>query len=492
MSAPPQVFPCRSRCGFRGPERERPRAARLGPAAPRWPPPRHASVSARSPPEHPSPSGPTSREELRRQARGPSSAGPARRPRSSPSSSSTSAASPSRPAPGSAAAPSRHRVARIAVTGETVKPRQLWRGQRRRPPPRLLRRARSRSASAAAEGPPVRFSSGSARAASGSRVLTNGRQWRLVFAGLDFDAWCEWDVDLWFEEGDLSPQVTALRTLLSPQLWTPTGPGLPSPLLAAILDSRKGQAELSAVLGERVREAVELLVQAHGEVLKERCADVDPADIYRAAVRVVMRLVVVLFAESRELLPRDNALYHGSYGLTGLLEELERASRREAATGSPARGTPGHACCRSSGSSTRGRTTRDLPVPAYGGELFAPGDPASRDGLSRALAVFESACFDRELLPDRDVHRLLELHHPHPRQGAPGPLQHLGPRPRRLLRPLERVHRHPLRGPARLRAEDRPLRATRSSSSPSATSPRCRSRDSRRWTTARSRTCSRR
>ena len=27
-------------------------------------------------------------------------------------------------------------------------------------------------------------------------LLTNGRQWRLVFAGLDFDAWCQWDVDL--------------------------------------------------------------------------------------------------------------------------------------------------------------------------------------------------------------------------------------------------------------------------------------------------------
>ena len=26
--------------------------------------------------------------------------------------------------------------------------------------------------------------------------LTNGRQWRLLFAGLDYDAWCEWDVDL--------------------------------------------------------------------------------------------------------------------------------------------------------------------------------------------------------------------------------------------------------------------------------------------------------
>ena len=84
-----------------------------------------------------------------------------------------------------------------------------------------------------------------------------------------------------------------------------------APLLAAIKDSRKGQAELSQVLGERAREAVEGLVQAHGEVLKERCADVEPAAIHRGAVRVAFRWAVVLFAEAPELLPRDNALSHG-------------------------------------------------------------------------------------------------------------------------------------------------------------------------------------
>ncbi len=296
---------------------------------------------------------------------------------------------------------------RIAVTGGTVKPRQLWIGNGGALLPVFLDEEKKvgigrgrRATSQVLQW----LRAGAERLA----VLTNGRQWRLVFAGLDFDAWCEWDADLWFEEGGLSPQVTALRTLLQPQVWTPTGPGLPSPLLAAIHDSRKGQADLSAVLGERVREAVELLVRSHGEVLKEACADVDPADIYRAAVRVVMRAVVVLFAESRDLLPRDNALYHGSYGLTGLIESLERASGRGA-----------HRQTRSWNSWPRvlslirlvyqGSHHPDLPVPAYGGELFAPGDPASREGLSRALAVFESACYDRELLPDRDVHRLLDL-----------------------------------------------------------------------------------
>src|SRR5450756_1267894 len=239
-------------------------------------------------------------------------------------------------------------------------------------------------------------------------LLTNGRQWRLIFAGLDIDAWCEWDADLWLEEGELSAQVDALRTLIQPALWTPPADGGRAPLEQAILDSRKGQAELSAVLGERVREAVELLVQGHGEALREQAADVDPADIYRTAVRVVMRMVVVLFAESRELLPRDNALYQGSYGLGGLIEELEKAAARGGAR-----------LARSYAAWPRvlalfalvyeGSSHPALPVPAYGGELFAPGDPEAADGLTRALAVFERASFARELLPDRDVHRMLEL-----------------------------------------------------------------------------------
>ena len=238
-------------------------------------------------------------------------------------------------------------------------------------------------------------------------VLTNGKGWRLVFAALDADAWCEWDADLWFEEGQLSPQVTCLRILLSPKQWTPlTKDGAP-PLAQAILDSRKGQADLSAALGERVREAVEILVQAHGDVLKRDCADVAPSAIYRAAVRVVMRMVVVLFAESRDLLPRDNALYHGSYGLGGLLSELEKVGARGA-----------NRLGRSHNTWPRvlalfrlvhaGSHHPALPVPAYGGELFAPGEASSYEGLQKALAVFETACFDQDLLSDRDVHRMLE------------------------------------------------------------------------------------
>ena len=120
-----------------------------------------------------------------------------------------------------------------------------------------------------------------------------------------------------------------------------------------------------------------------------------------------MRLVVILFAESRELLPLDNALYHESYGLNGLLEGLEREAVR------------GGALAAGFGAWPRvlalfrlvreGSHHPDLPVTAYGGDLFAPGASEAAEGLSQALFVFENACFEGEALPDRDVHEMLTL-----------------------------------------------------------------------------------
>ena len=297
-------------------------------------------------------------------------------------------------------------LGRRAVTGEMVKPRQLWTGPQGAQLPVFFddgkrigighgRRAVSQAL-------------GWLRAGNGHLALvTNGRQWRLLFVGLDFDAWCEWDLDLWFEEGGLSPQVTALRTLLRPELWMPEGEDAAPPLLKAVRDTRKGQAELSEVLGERVREAVEILIDGHGELLKTHCPNATPDDIYRAACRVAMRLVVILFAEARELLPRDNPIYQDGYGLNGLLERLERDALRN-----PGRVARDHSAWPRILSLFRlvheGSHHPELPVPEYGGELFAPGS-RSAAGLSQALWVFENGCFEAELLSDAQVHELLQL-----------------------------------------------------------------------------------
>ena len=238
-------------------------------------------------------------------------------------------------------------------------------------------------------------------------VLTNGRQWRILHAGLDHDASCESDSDLWFEDGHPAPQLLALAALLSPALWTPAKDDAQPPLLAAIEASRKGQADLSAALGERVRQAVEKLVDAHQLALDKHATSIPPEDIYRAAVRMVMRLVVVLFAEARGLLPVDNTIYHASYGLRGLQDDLRKLKR---------------ACLLADSRSAwprllalfrlvhDGSPHQDLPVTAYGGELFEPGDDASEDGMKRAIAVFETACFDGEQhgVPDTVVLSLLE------------------------------------------------------------------------------------
>ena len=294
---------------------------------------------------------------------------------------------------------------RRAVTGESVKPSHLWIGPRDAQLPVFLNAdnrlgiGRSRRT--------ISQALGWLRAGDDSLALvTNGRQWRLLFAGLDYEAWCEWELDLWFKDGELSSQVDALRTLLQSELWTPAKKNAAPRILKAIRATRKGQADLSEALGERVRNAVEILIQGHAEALSELDGTVSGADIYRAACRVAMRLVIILFAESRDLLPRDNPLYYESYGLDGLFRQLEhRERRRDPLAESFAAWPRILSLCRLV---RDGSHHPEMPLNAYGGELFAAGEPDSEEGVSRALAIFENACFERRALPDSDVYRILQ------------------------------------------------------------------------------------
>ncbi len=122
-----------------------------------------------------------------------------------------------------------------------------------------------------------------------------------------------------------------------------------------------------------------------------------------------MRLVVVLFAESREgLLARDNPIFHGAYSLRGLREQLERISHYKlvSAVGAYPR-ILGLLQLIHQGSSHPA-----LPAPAYGGELFAPGRTDDADGMKRALHLFETACFGEyqaDVMTDYQVRQILDL-----------------------------------------------------------------------------------
>jgi len=238
-------------------------------------------------------------------------------------------------------------------------------------------------------------------------LVTNGRQWRLVHAGADYDAWCEWDIDLWFNEGQPSAQTIVWRTLLNRNtLLAEQGQ---SQFLQAISASRKGQAELSNVLGERVRQGVEELITASHiaiEQAQQQGQAHDYKDLYVAGSRIIMRCIITLFAEARGLMPVDNPIYQQAYSLEGLRHQLDR---RAGGRGNERLSQGRSAWPRLIGLFNliyEGSAHERLTVPQYGGALFESGNPSSDDGISRALALLES---HQNLVSDLQVHKLLRL-----------------------------------------------------------------------------------
>ncbi len=105
---------------------------------------------------------------------------------------------------------------------------------------------------------------------------------------------------------------------------------LPEPqrLPAILADSRKYQNTVSTQLAEQVLAALYELLrgfqaandQRHGALLHDVLAT-DPNHVYAGLLTVLMRLVFILYAEDRGLLPSD-PLYANSYAVTGLFERL--------------------------------------------------------------------------------------------------------------------------------------------------------------------------
>src|SRR4051812_16249881 len=134
-------------------------------------------------------------------------------------------------------------------------------------------------------------------------LLTNGRQFRLVHAGPDYDAWAEWDAQTWFDESEGRDTLRGLAALV--QAESAGAPDRLRALIRTIHESRNRQGDLAQVLGEQVRQGIELLVR---EVDHKLAGDgdlhamlwTDPgsghrltddealAAIYQAATRVVM------------------------------------------------------------------------------------------------------------------------------------------------------------------------------------------------------------
>ena len=254
-------------------------------------------------------------------------------------------------------------------------------------------------------------------------LLINGSRLRLVHVppGLP-GGWLEVDLaTLLDEKGLLDGFVTLLG---APRFF-----GEPARRLARLVaESQERQAELTDTLGLQVRDAVEKLLlaldradEAAGGRPFEGLAD---EEIYRLAVFVVMRLVFLLFAEERSLLPHGNLFYDDAYGLGRLLHRLEE-ERRERPERFVAERDAWPRLLALFRLVFSGSAHPDLPLPAYGGDLFDPQAFRAMEVLERpdlalpneAVAsilralTFGAARVGRETILQRYSYRTLDVEH---------------------------------------------------------------------------------
>ncbi|WP_317932077.1 Eco57I restriction-modification methylase domain-containing protein [Halioxenophilus sp. WMMB6] len=152
-------------------------------------------------------------------------------------------------------------------------------------------------------------------------LLTNGEQWMLIDAPEGgVTTYASWYARIWSQE---PITLQAFVTLLSiRRFFLDESQQLP----ALIDESLKHQDEVTDALGDQVRRAVEVLVQALDKADQDRdrelLKDVEPFELYEAGLTVMMRLVFLLSAEERALLPVDSLTYESYYAVSTLRMQL--------------------------------------------------------------------------------------------------------------------------------------------------------------------------
>ena len=205
--------------------------------------------------------------------------------------------------------------------------------------------------------------------ATGCRLglMTNGERWMLIDAPVGaVTSYASWYARIWAQE---PVTLQAFVHLLGIRRFF----GDEAERLPALLDrSLKYQDEVTEALGEQVRRAVEVLIQALDKADQDRhrelLLNVTAPELYEAALTVMMRLVFLLAAEERGLLLLGDERYEANYAVStlrmqltaesdGVLERRWDAWSRLLATFRAVYGGIEH---------------ENLRLPALGGSLFDP------------------------------------------------------------------------------------------------------------------------
>lgn len=205
-------------------------------------------------------------------------------------------------------------------------------------------------------------------------LVTDGRWWALVStpqSGLPASGVV--DAFTWVEEAATRDAFVALcgpRRLVGGR----ESERLPQLFAESVLAAE----QITESLGTQVRQAVELIVQALSDASRSARdrgePDPLPRDghvVYEAVVTVMMRVVFLLFAQERGLLPQGRVFTDG-YGLAGQLDALDARSRSEGEESLDGTFHTWHRLLATSQALHSGATFEDLRLPAYGGSLFDP------------------------------------------------------------------------------------------------------------------------
>lgn len=204
-------------------------------------------------------------------------------------------------------------------------------------------------------------------------IVTDGQWWGLVWAK-DGKTTASGMVNAltWGEEDLLRD---AFFTLINQRRFrTPDA----EQCLPRLFERSELEAEtITEALGTQVRKSVELLVQAFSEerLKAARNGDSDPLtekpdDVYQAAVTVMMRIVFLLFAEERDMLPTEQ-LYWESYAIKDLLSELRRRAN-DGEEHLDETYDAWHRLLAVSQALHSGVNYDEMRMPAYGGSLLNP------------------------------------------------------------------------------------------------------------------------
>ncbi|MGW2893951.1 Eco57I restriction-modification methylase domain-containing protein [Streptomyces sp. NPDC001212] len=170
-------------------------------------------------------------------------------------------------------------------------------------------------------------------------LVTDGRWWCLVWAPLGgVTTTAVFDTIGWNEAAERNV-VRAFVSLLRRRRFFEYDE--PESLVGLLKASLAAGEDVTEALGVQVRQAVELLVDAIGRAdvraVENGAAGlhadgVGASEVYRASVAVMMRVVFLLFAEERGLLPADNEVYARSYSARFLRDELKARADEEGET----------------------------------------------------------------------------------------------------------------------------------------------------------------